>query len=66
MDFDLKEEQKMIRDMTRDFARDVIRPRSEEIDRTGHYPYDIMDKMAELGMMGIPFPEDYGGSGGDI
>ncbi|HDZ91681.1 MAG TPA: acyl-CoA dehydrogenase [Deltaproteobacteria bacterium] len=65
MDFDLKEEQKMIRDMTRDFARDVIRPRSEEIDRTGHYPYDIMDKMAELGMMGIPFPEDYGGSGGD-
>ena len=65
MDFDLKEEHKMIRDMTRDFARDVIRPRSEEIDRTGHYPYDIMDKMAELGMMGIPFPEDYGGSGGD-
>ena len=65
MDFDLKEEHKMIRDMTRDFAQEVIRPRSEEIERTGEYPYDIMDQMAELGMMGIPFPEEYGGSGGD-
>ena len=55
----------MIRDMTRDFAQEVIRPRSEEIERTGEYPYDIMDQMAELGMMGIPFPEEYGGSGGD-
>jgi len=65
VDFDLKEEHKMIRDMTRDFAQEVIRPRSEEIERTGEYPYDIMDQMAELGMMGIPFPEEYGGSGGD-
>ncbi|MBW1732062.1 MAG: acyl-CoA dehydrogenase family protein [Deltaproteobacteria bacterium] len=65
MDFDLKEEHKMIRDMTRDFAQEVIRPRSEEIERTGEYPCDIMDQMAELGMMGIPFPEEYGGSGGD-
>jgi len=65
MDFDLKEEHKMIRDMARDFAREVIRPRSEEIEKTGNYPYDIMKKMAQLGMMGIPFPEEYGGSGGD-
>jgi len=65
MDFDLKEEHKMIRDMARDFAREVIRPRSEEIEKTGNYAYDIMKKMAQLGMMGIPFPEEYGGSGGD-
>ncbi|RLB41990.1 MAG: acyl-CoA dehydrogenase [Deltaproteobacteria bacterium] len=65
MDFDLREEHKMIRDMTRDFARNIIRPRSEQIERTGEYPYDIMEQMSELGMMGIPFPEKYGGSGGD-
>ncbi len=65
MDFDLREEHKMIRDMARDFAREVIRPRSEQIEKTGQYPYDIMAQMAELGMMGIPFPEEYGGSGGD-
>lgn len=65
MDFDLSEEQRMIRDMARDFAREVIAPRAEEIDRTGQYPYDIYQQMAELGMMGLPFPEEYGGSGGD-
>jgi len=65
MDFDLTEEHKMIRDMSRNFTREVIAPRSEEMERTGDYPYDIMDRMAELGIMGIPFPETYGGSGGD-
>jgi len=65
MNFDLTDEHKMIRDMTRDFSDEVIFPRAEEMDRTGEYPYDIMEKMAELGMMGIPFPEEYGGSGGD-
>jgi alkylation response protein AidB-like acyl-CoA dehydrogenase len=65
MDFDLSEEHKMIRDMSWDFAREVILPRAEEMEKTGEYPYDIMDQMAELGMMGIPFPEMYGGSGGD-
>ncbi len=65
MNFDLTEEHQMIRDMCRDFAREVIAPRAEEMDKTGEYPYDIMDQMAELGMMGIPFPEDCGGSGGD-
>lgn len=65
MNFDLTEEQKMIRDMTRDFADEVVAPRAEEMDRTGDYPYDIIEKMAGLGMMGIPFPEEYGGSGGD-
>ena len=65
MDFDLTEEHKMIRDMSREFAEEVIMPRAEEMERTGEYPYDILDRMAELGMMGIPFPSDYGGSGGD-
>ena len=65
MDFDLTNEQKMIRDMARDFADKVIAPRAEEMEKTGEFPYDIMAKMGELGMMGIPFPEAYGGSGGD-
>jgi alkylation response protein AidB-like acyl-CoA dehydrogenase len=65
MDFDLTNEQKMIRDMAREFADKVIAPRAEEMEKTGEFPYDIMAKMGELGMMGIPFPEAYGGSGGD-
>jgi short-chain 2-methylacyl-CoA dehydrogenase len=65
MDFDLKEEHRMIRDMTREFAEKAIRPRAEEMERTGEYPYDIIGQMADLGMMGIPFPEAWGGSGGD-
>ncbi len=65
MDFDLTQEHLMIRTMARDFAREVIRPRSLEIERSGEYPYDVIGKMAQLGMMGIPFPEEYGGSGGD-
>jgi alkylation response protein AidB-like acyl-CoA dehydrogenase len=65
MDFDLTEEHTMIRDMCRDFTREVIAPRAEEIERTGKYPYDIISQMAELGMMGIPISEEYGGSGGD-
>lgn len=55
----------MIRDMCRDFSREVIAPRAEEIERTGEYAYDIIAQMGELGMMGIPVSETYGGSGGD-
>lgn len=65
MNFDLTDEHKMIRDTARDFAREVIAPCAEEMERTGEYPYDIIDQMGKLGMMGIPFPEEYGGSGGD-
>ncbi|MBW1786863.1 MAG: acyl-CoA dehydrogenase family protein [Deltaproteobacteria bacterium] len=65
MNFDISEEHKMIRDMCRDFSREVIGPRAEEMERTGQYPYDIIEQMAELGMMGIPVSEEYGGSGGD-
>ena len=51
--------------MCRNFSREVIAPRAEEIDRTGEYAYDIISQMADLGMMGIPVSEEYGGSGGD-
>ena len=65
MDFYLSKKQTAIRDMTRTFAREVVAPRAEEIERTGEHPYDIVAQMAELGMMGIPFPKKYGGSAGD-
>ncbi len=65
MDFDLTKEQKMIRDEVRNFARKEIAPRAEEMERAGEYPYDIIEKMADLGLMGIPYPEKYGGMGGD-
>lgn len=63
MNFDLIEEHKMIRDMAKDFADEIIVPSAKEMERTGQYPYDIMNKMAKLGMMGISFPEEYGGYG---
>ena len=65
MDLDLTQEHAMIKDMAHQFADEVVAPRAEEMERTGEYPYDIMKQMAELGMMGLPFPEEYGGSGGD-
>ncbi|MBS3919332.1 MAG: acyl-CoA dehydrogenase family protein [Deltaproteobacteria bacterium] len=65
MNFDLTDEQKKVRDMARNFTTKVIAPRAKEMDRTGEYPYDIMAQMASLGMMGIPFPKEYGGGGGD-
>ena len=64
MDFTLSEEQRMIRDMCRQFTDEVIAPQAEELEAAADYPYHIMDRMAELGMMGIPFPEEYGGGGG--
>lgn len=65
MNFELTKEQQMIRDMVRDFAEKEIKPRAIDLDRTGEFPYDTFMKMGELGLLGIPFPEEYGGSGGD-
>jgi alkylation response protein AidB-like acyl-CoA dehydrogenase len=65
MDFDLTCEQKRIREMCRKLATEVIAPRAEEMERTGEYPYDIITQMASLGIMGIPFPKEYGGGEGD-
>jgi alkylation response protein AidB-like acyl-CoA dehydrogenase len=55
----------MIRNEVRNFARKEIAPRAEDLERSGEYPYDIYEKMAGLGIMGIPIPEEHGGMGGD-
>lgn len=65
MNFDLTNEQQMIKDMVKDFAENEIKPRADHIDRTAEFPLDIFKKMGELGILGIPFPEEYGGAGGD-
>ena len=61
MNFELTEEQNMIRNMVRDFANDVIKPRAIEIDVEAKFPIDIFEEMGKLGILGIPFPEQYGG-----
>src|SRR5215208_3429223 len=65
MDFELTDEQRLLRDTVRDFARREVAPVAEELDRTKSFPYELVAKMGELGLMGIPFPEEYGGGGGD-
>jgi short-chain 2-methylacyl-CoA dehydrogenase len=65
MDFELSDEQRLLRDTVRDFARNEVAPVAEELDRTKSFPYDLVAKMGELGLMGIPFPEEYGGGGAD-
>lgn len=65
MNFELTKEQEMIRKMVRDFAEEVIRPRAIEIDTKAEFPEDIFKQIGELGLLGLPFPEEYGGSGGD-
>jgi len=66
MDFDLSPEHEEFRRTVRDFAEKVIGPRAEEMDATGEFPVDIVLQMGQLGLFGIPFPEAYGGMGGDI
>ncbi|WP_135830317.1 acyl-CoA dehydrogenase [Halorussus halobius] len=65
MDFSLSPEQEQIRDMVAEFADEEIKPRAHEIDETDEFPADLIDEMAELGLMGMPFPEEYGGAGLD-
>src|SRR5438045_9195200 len=65
MNFDLSDEQRLLRDTVRDFARQEVAPVAEELDRTKSFPYDLVAKMGSLGLMGIPFPEQYGGGGAD-
>ncbi|WP_052888446.1 acyl-CoA dehydrogenase family protein [Thermogemmatispora carboxidivorans] len=66
MDFSLNEEQLAIRNTCREFAEQEIKPRAEEMDRTGEFPYDLVRQMGELGLLGLPFPEEYGGAGADF
>lgn len=65
MGFELTEEQKMIRAMVRQFARDEILPKAAERDRTKEFPREILGKMGELGLMGMNVPQDYNGAGVD-
>ena len=65
IDFFLSEEQKMIRDMVRDFTANEIAPIAAKLDEKGEFPAEIIAKMGELGLMGVPFPEEYGGAGMD-
>ncbi len=66
MDFTLNDEQVAIRDTCREFADREIKPRAEKMDATGEFPYDLIRQMGELGLMGLPFPEAYGGAGADF
>ena len=59
------EEHVMLRDMVRDFAKNEVAPVARELDRLGKFPKDLIKQMGELGLMGIPIPEKYGGSGMD-
>ena len=60
MQFDLTEEQQQIRRLVRDFADGEVRPVAEELDREKRFPYEIVAKLGELGLMGMPYPEEYG------
>ncbi len=66
MDFTLNEEQLAIRDTCRDFAEQEIKPMAERLDATGEFPYALVRQMGELGLLGLPFPEEYGGAGADF
>jgi butyryl-CoA dehydrogenase len=65
MDFELTEEQRMIQDMARNFALKEVLPKAAELDETGRFPKELVEQMAELGLMGVAIPEQYGGSGMD-
>ncbi len=65
MNFDLPDDHELIRRTVRDFAEQEVAPVAEELDRTKAFPYAIVKQLGELGLMGIPFPEEYGGGGGD-
>jgi butyryl-CoA dehydrogenase len=62
---ELSEEHKLIREMVRKFALNEVKPRAKEIDQTGEFPWDTIEKMRELNLLGMPFPEEWGGGGTD-
>jgi short-chain 2-methylacyl-CoA dehydrogenase len=65
MNFDLPDDHRLLQRTVRDFARAEVAPVAEELDRTKAFPYEIVRKLGELNLMGIPFPEEYGGAGAD-
>jgi alkylation response protein AidB-like acyl-CoA dehydrogenase len=64
MDFALDDQTQLLQRTVREFAQAEVAPAAEELDRTHSFPYEIVAKMASLGWMGIPFPEEVGGAGG--
>lgn len=66
MDFTLNEDQLMMRKMVRDFVKEEVVPQSVITDETHEFPIQLIRKMGELGLMGIPIPEEYGGAGADF
>jgi short/branched chain acyl-CoA dehydrogenase len=62
---DLTDEQELIRRTVREFAETKVAPVAEELDREARFPYELVAELAELGLMGLPIPEEYGGAGGD-
>jgi short-chain 2-methylacyl-CoA dehydrogenase len=65
VNFDLSDEHQLIQRTVRDFAQGEVAPVAEELDRTKSFPYEIVRKLGDLNLMGIPFPEEYGGAGSD-
>ena len=65
MNLDLTHEQELVRETVRTFARERVAPLAEELDREARFPYELVAEMAELGLMGMPIPEEYGGGGTD-
>jgi alkylation response protein AidB-like acyl-CoA dehydrogenase len=62
----LSDEHEALRKSVATFAREVVAPQAEAADRTGEFPYDVIAQMGEMGLFGLPFPEEYGGMGGDF
>jgi alkylation response protein AidB-like acyl-CoA dehydrogenase len=65
VDLDLTPEQELLRETVRAFARDRVAPLAAELDLEGRFPYELVSELADLGLMGIPIPEEYDGAGGD-
>jgi short-chain 2-methylacyl-CoA dehydrogenase len=65
VDFDLSHEHELVRDTVREFAGEKVAPVAEELDREHRFPYDLVAQLAELGLMGMTVPEEYGGAGAD-
>jgi short-chain 2-methylacyl-CoA dehydrogenase len=66
MDFELNEEQRAVRELCREFAQEVVAPAAPELDREHRFPYDIVRRMGEMGLFGLPFSEEWGGAGADF
>jgi alkylation response protein AidB-like acyl-CoA dehydrogenase len=65
VNFDLPDQHRLLQGTVREFAEQEIAPLAEQLDRTHSFPYEIVRRLGELDLMGIPFPEEYGGAGGD-